>query len=316
MNYNLNQVRFTMIKHYVSAVGFLLIVPVTALSQGSAPWSVGRTEFGHPDLQGNWEASTLTPLERAPTIQSLVISAEQAQEFAGVRLDNMPELLDPNYDITGALVMGTVNGEFRSSVITSTADGLMPFSAQGLELAARQAQRNISFDGPEQRPRWERCLGGLGSPPIRMFFDVIPHKIIQTRDHVLIFTEDQGGARIIYLNEAAKHITPPSWVGHSVGHWEDDSLVVETDNFQSIDPARGNIGRPLLIGEHSKVTERFTRSSATAILYQFTVEDPEFYTESWSGEFELNSLDGEIYEFACHEGNYALPGILRGGKVQ
>ncbi len=299
----------------ISALSVSLIAISAQAANEALPYSVEHTEYGHPDLQGNWKAASLTLLERPELFQTLNITDEQAAQFGAGFLARLPELLDPNFDLTGAAAMTTVNGVARSSIITQPENGLMPYSPKGLELAEWESQREELYDHPEQRPRWERCLGGLGSPPIRMFFDVIPHKIVQNKDHVLIYTEDQGSARIIYLEDESAHSPPPSWVGHSVGTWEGNSLVVETSNFESVEPARANIGRPVLIGENSTVKERFTRQSETKILYEFVVEDSDYYTESWAGEFELDMIDGEIYEFACHEGNYSLPGILRGGQI-
>jgi hypothetical protein len=200
---------------------FALSLSLFAISPAAAnealPYSVSRTEYDHPDLQGNWEATSLTLLERPALFQTLDITDEQAAQFGAGFLAGLPELLDPNFDLSGAAAMATVNGVARSSIITQPENGLMPYSSKGLELAEWESRRVELFDHPEQRQRWERCLGGLGSPPIRMFFDVIPHKIVQNKDHVLIYTEDQGSARIIYLEEESEHRPPRSWMGHSVG---------------------------------------------------------------------------------------------------
>jgi len=132
----------------------------------------------------------------------------------------------------------------------------------------------------------------------------------------MIYTEDASGGRIISLNDHAPPQAVNSLNGYSIGHWEGDTLVIQTANFSSDIPARENFGRVVLIGENSRVVERFTRVSEMELLYQYTVEDPTFYTQPWSGEFSFTRFDHNTYEYSCHEGNYSLPGILRGGQME
>lgn len=151
---------------------------------------------------------------------------------------------------------------------------------------------------------------------MRLFAFDVPRQIVQSRDYVMIYTEDPSAARIISLNGSDQPRALRSINGHSVGQWEGNTMSVQTTHFSGTDPTRENAGRVVLIGENSRVIEHFTRVSETELLYQFTVEDSSFYTEPWSGEFSFYSLDGNVYEYSCHEGNYSMPGILRGGQME
>ena len=144
----------------------------------------------------------------------------------------------------------------------------------------------------------------------------IPRKIIQNRDHVVIATEDAAGYRVIRLQDEPRSDLLRTVEGYSRGYWEGDSLVVETTHFRANDPALFNIPRPVVISTNTRVLERFTRVSESELFYQYTVEDDELYTEPWSAEFSYHLLDAHIYEYGCHEGNYSLPSILRGGQLQ
>jgi hypothetical protein len=177
----------------------------------------------------------------------------------------------------------------------------------------------MTFDGPEVRALGERCIVGFGSssgPP--MLPDVYNnnYQIVQSPKAVVILVEMVHDARVIRINgkHIPKHITP--WMGDSVGRWEGDTLVVETTNLNPGQKAHYGIKQRFYLPPTGKVTERFTRVSANEILYQFTVEDPSAYTQPWKGEVPMRATPDLIYEYACHEGNYALPGILAGAREQ
>ncbi len=170
-----------------------------------------------------------------------------------------------------------------------------------------------AYDDPERRPLAERCLLGFGStsgPPIlpNYFYNNL-HQIVQTPDAVMILTEMVHDARIVRMN--AQHL-PKSirqWLGDSVGHWEGDTLVVDTTNFTDKTGFRGST--PDL-----HVIERFTRAGDHALLYRFTIDDPKTWTKSWTGEYTWPQAHGPIYEYACHEGNYALMDIMKGARLR
>jgi hypothetical protein len=210
-----------------------------------------------------------------------------------------------------------VEGEYRSSVIVQPEDGKIPFSEAGLALANQiQTSYGQLFGHVEQWPPAERCIGGLGSPPIRPPPFVLPFQIVQNREHVVIYTEDATGLRIINLSDSDRPQALRSINGHSISQWQDDTLSIQTTHFSNDYPGRENVGRIVLIGENTRVIERFTRVSESELLYQYTVEDSTYYTVPWAGEFSFLKLDANTYEWSCHEGNYSLPGILRGGHLE
>lgn len=300
-------------------LAFLITFSTTIITaaQQDEPYSVPRTEHGHPDFQGVWMVGSYTPLERPDGVESLIVPPEQAAGFVAAGRAQIPEVADPDFVLHGIDQLSMVRGEYRSSVIVQPEDGKIPYTVVGLELVDWALIRDEQlFDHPEQRPRIERCLGGSGNPPMRIFPVYIPRQIVQNRDHVMIYTEDPSAVRIIQLGGSQLPQALRSVNGNSTGHWEGDTLVIQTTHFRADDPARLNFGRAVLIGEDSYVLERFTRVSESQLLYQYTIEDPTFYTESWSGEFPFDWFDGNTYEYSCHEGNYSMAGMLRGGQLE
>jgi hypothetical protein len=279
-------------------------------------YAVPRTEHGHPDFQGNWATSFLTPLERPDGASSLVVTPEQARILVAAIRARIPAVIDPDVQLHDIQQLTMVKGEYRSSVIVHPEDGRLPFTQKGLELAAQVEARNKTYDDPEQRPLAERCLENLGYAPMRALRVVLPRQIVQTREAVVISSEDSAGPRVIHLGGTPPPDALRGIEGYSIGRWDGDTLVVETTHFRADDPARGVAGRPLLLSRRSKVTERFTRVSPTELFYRFTVEDDELYTRPWTGEFSMTWFDQPIYEYACHENNYSLTNVLRGGRAQ
>jgi hypothetical protein len=226
----------------------------------------------------------------------------------------------------------TVDGQKRSSIVVDPPDGRVPAltpEARQRSLAARSAyQRQTSdqtestdpglepagaYDDPERRPLGERCMLGFGStsgPPIlpNYFYNNL-HQIVQTPDTVMILTEMVHDARVVRVNaqHAPAHVR--KWLGDSVGHWEGDTLVVETTNFSDKTRFRGST-------DNLKVTERFTRVDANTLKYRFTVEDPKTWERPWTGEYTWPITQDHLYEYACHEGNYAMENILRGARLR
>jgi hypothetical protein len=167
------------------------------------------------------------------------------------------------------------------------------------------------YDDPEVRPLSERCLMGFGStagPPMLPVLYNNHKRIVQADDTVMILVEMVHDARVVRMNQ--EHDPPEirSWLGDSVGHWEGDTLVVDTTNFRD-ETALGQASRNL------HVVERFTRTDADTLLYHFTVEDPTVWTAPWSGEYVWPVSENKVYEYACHEANYSFGGILRGARV-
>jgi hypothetical protein len=212
-----------------------------------------------------------------------------------------------------------IDGKPRSSILIDPPDGRAP----GLTPDARKRQmeqaalrkRFGQFDHPELRGLAERCLtsfgSNLGPPMLPNYFYNNNYQIVQTKDHVMIMTEMVHDVRVIRLGSNLQH--PPKhvrlWFGDSIGRWEGDTLVVETTNFHPLQEYRG-------ASENLKVTERFTRNGAATILYRFTIEDPTTFTAPFTGELVFNRFDEMIFEYACHEGNYALGNILGGERAK
>lgn len=218
-----------------------------------------------------------------------------------------------------------IDGEFRTSIITYPENGRMPkLSPQGAAQAMAERsnyhentgtawwiyRESGPYDNPENRPSAERCLLGFGStagpPALPVLYNNLK-RIIQTEDTVLILNEMNHDVRVVRMN--AEHLPAEnrSWMGDSVGHWDGDTLVIDTTNFRD-DPAL------FLASADLHVIERFSRIDENTLRYEFTVDDPN-WTEPWSGEYPWSATDDKVYEYACHEGNYALGGILRGARI-
>jgi hypothetical protein len=225
-----------------------------------------------------------------------------------------------------------VDGRKRASLIIDPPDGRVPpltDAARQRRSTADYAPRPTSdqaareddpgFEGPEAyndpeiRPLAERCLLGFSStsgPPIlpTYFYNNL-HQIVQTPDYVMILTEMVHDARIVRMNGQHAPKTIKRWLGDSIGHWEGDTLVVDTTNFTDKTRFRGST-------EKLHVVERFTRVDRRTLRYQFTVEDPETWTRPWTAEYSWPLASGLMYEYACHEGNYALENILKGARLK
>lgn len=306
-------------------------------ASASGDWVMPRTPDGHPDFQGTWTNVTITPFERPEDQDSPVLSWEEVQERQDrevARVVSRAQPSDPNRGAprAGGSVGGynnvyidrgnniaTVNGEYRSSLITVPADGRRPdLTAEGQQrMAERRALRGqfAQYDHPELRPLGERCIMSFGSsagpPMIPNTFYNNNYIFVQTADHILIMSEMVHDARVIEIGDSPRlpaHVRP--WMGDSRARWEGDALVIETTN---INPQQTFRGIPPT--EHLVVNERLTRVEG-GILYEFTVDDPTTYSSAWGGEIPFRALNDRVYEYACHEGNYALSNILSGERYQ
>jgi hypothetical protein len=305
-------------------------------AENAKEWRAPRTEHGHPDLQGVWTNATITPLERPERFgDRLVITEAEARELEGAEAaynaeaDAPSDLSKPaaatcrsgsgptcgynNFWIDRGSQVATVYGERRSSLIVDPSNGKAPLTPERQRFVAERAARmRQNFDGPEARPLGERCLLAFGSssgPPMLPVLYNNHYQIVQTRDAVVILVEMVHDARIIRLQGRPAPHNVPKWMGDSVGRWEGDTLVVETTNFTRHESFRGAT-------PDAKIVERFRRTGPDSIEYRFTVDDPKAFTQAWSGEIPFHRTEDPIYEYACHEGNYALPGILAGAREE
>jgi len=311
-----------------------------APSSMAKPWTMPRTADGKPDLQGTWTNATITPLVRPQNQKNLVLSDEEAARMEKATVDRRDERnqpSDPNRPAppkggdgsTGAAGnvggynnfwldpgdrVAVVDGQRRSSLIIDPPNGQIPpytpeYRARMAERAKGLASRGGQYDHPEFRPLAERCILSFGptTPLVPNYFYNNNLQIVQTPDHVMILMEMVHDARIVRLGgkHLPKHVRP--WMGDSIGTWEGDTLVVDTTNFPPQQQFRG-------ASENLHVVERFRRVDATTINYRFTVNDPTTFTAPFTGEIPFNAIDELIYEYACHEGNYALSNVLSGAR--
>lgn len=322
----------------MSTPGLLLVVVAGCTFTVSAQqdYLAPLTEWGAPDLQGFWSLATQTNLERADRYNGrLVISPEEAAQFEALveaRNDESYQPSDPGRDAPAAGInvggyntfwmdpgnrLAVVNGEVRTSILVDPADGKLPYSEQGMANFAAAMARRESYDGPEVRPLGERCVVGFGStggpPKLPVLYNNMT-QIVQTRDYVMLLAEMNHDARIIRLGGEFQQPPFNYWMGDSIGHFEGNTLVVETTNFHPQQSLRSSLDHRFIGSTTMHVQERFTRVGENEILYQFTVTDPENYSRPWSGELPMRQTGERLFEYACHEGNYAMPGILAGAR--
>lgn len=294
-------------------------------------WKAPHNSFDQPDLVGTWNSGSLTNLQRGPQYKDLIVPDEQAEQAARQRYaanQRAQQRTDPS---TGAptdrnsdagynrfwldpgSTLGRVKGTYRSSWIIDPPDGRIPFSPEGRKLAA-EGEARLGYSDPEARPLPDRCLASIGrnGPPMMNGLYNNHFQIAQSPTHVVIHAEMMSNARIIPLTARHQPAALRPLFGDAIGHWDGDTLVVETTNFNDYHHWQDN---PAYLSATARVIERFTRVAADELLYEFTVDDPTFYARPWKGEMTWRA-DGEVsYEYGCHEGNYAMQGILAGARV-
>jgi len=323
----------------------------------SAGYQAPRNSLGQPDLQGIWDFRTLTPLERPKELGNKATFTEEEQaafksktidvlDVDKARDDNDNTVTDTNTDVEGAynnfwFDYGTsMNEDRRTSLITDPPNGRLPPLTE--EAVTRMKQNHLrTFPvrdilsiglvgfrpaGPETLGLSERCLLSFNAGP-----PLIPSaynnnlRIIQAPKHVVIFTEMIHDARVIPIDGSA-HLPAEmtKWTGDSRGHWEGDTLVVETTNFTGktptfqmpinlVDPAlNGVVGT----GENFTLIERFTRTSDSVIVYEYTVTDPSTFATPFTAVIPLKASDSQLFEYACHEGNHGAAGMLSGARQE
>jgi hypothetical protein len=285
-----------------------------------------RTAVGQPDLQGVWSFSTVTPLERPEEFAGKpVLNEKEAAEYERLlreRLDHdTPEGAERvckgtgNYNEFWYERGSSIVKTRRSSLIVDPPDGkIPPLTPEGVKrrdmrAAARKARGPA--DSWEDRGLPERCIIGFNSgPPMMPSAYNNNLQILQTPDQVVIFNEMVHDTRFVPLDGRA-HLSPAirQWAGSSRGRWEGDTLVVETRNYTDKTAFQGTT-------EALRLVERFTRTAPDTLLYQFTVDDPATFVRPWTAEIPMTKIPGPLYEYACHEGNYSLAGILAGARAE
>jgi hypothetical protein len=308
-----------MFRHAFPLIVAIVSVPCLALGQG-----VPRTSWGHPDLQGTWSTATITPFERpaelagkefftreeAAAFERLILERENRDRRDGTAEADVARAYNDFWWDRGTRIVPTR----RTSLVVDPPDGRVPAltseAQQRMAAAAKVRKQRGPADHPEDRSLWERCIT-RGVPTV-----MLPqpynnnYEIIQTVDHVVILAEMIHDARIIPI-DGRPHLPPGirQLLGDSIGRWEGDTLVVETTNFTNKTNYRG-------AGENLRLVERFTRTAPDVLTYRVTIDDPTTFTRPWTVELPAVPSDGPIYEYACHEANYGLEGILRGHRAE
>ena len=315
-----------------AAVGLLLSTTAAAQSGDSA--ASLRTPDGRPDLTGVWDFRTVTPLERPEELAGKeFFTEEEGASYAAERVLATNADLDREAKKQTTTARGQVNGtressdlalaynDFwwdrgtvvvetrRTSLVVDPPDGRIPaLTDAGAARAAERIRINQRpTEGPEDRPLGERCITGFNSgPPMLPAAYNMNVQIFQTADHVVLLNEMVHNARIIPL-DGSDHTAVPLWTGVSRGHWDGDTLVVETKNFLRETSFRGS-------SENLHLVEKIQRLNEETLLYTFTVTDPTTWTQPWTVELPMRQSELPLYEYACHEGNYGMEGTLSGAR--
>lgn len=332
----------------------LMFSAATFQASSQSPKTVApavRNALGQPDLSGDWSNASITPLTRNRNISDKAsLTADEARSLEGEwakALSADDEQLSPDATVkeatdkfknskivqfrpdlvspaSGGAVGGyntfwidpgnhlvEINGEYRTSIVT-TPDGQIPKRKAGAPVA-RPNTAPASYDSYENRPLGERCLSfagrNAGPPMLSNGYYNNNYQIMQTKDKVVILVEILHDVRVVRLNSQHRADGMRPSMGDSIGHYEGDTLVIETTNF----PERENF---MGSWKNLKVTEWFTRASPSKIVYRFQVDDPDSWDKPWGGEGVFNALKpGSVFEYACHEGNYALEHVLAGARM-
>jgi hypothetical protein len=288
---------------------------------------VPRLKIGQPDLQGVWSNASNTSMRRPGSMKNLVMSEAENDHARETNPQNIRQRTDDNQSgeklldgkdlqsgrgynafwIDPGTSYANVKGTWRTSWIVEPANGQVP-TKPGKQVNPYGPRLGTGYDHPEERNLNERCIIlGTSGPPIGNYLYNNNLRIVQSPDHVVIESEMIHDARIIPLNAKHRPKELAPWMGDSIGWWEGDTLVVETVNM-----TRG--GSSVAITPNGKIIERFTRYNDKQVFYEFEVHDPELYTQVWKGQMSLNHQPN-MYEYACHEGNHGMIGIMEGGRL-
>ncbi|MDD9888821.1 MAG: hypothetical protein OXU30_00590 [Gammaproteobacteria bacterium] len=309
------------------------LLTVTSVVSGQ---DIRRTEHGFPDFQGYWNNLHQTPLQRPVHLgNKQTYSAEEALQLVELEQQAMEERVSPldpdrappevGSRITNQadddfdefpIGIARVNGEYRTSLVIDPPDGRIPLKEESErdDFFTMLVASGRYLDGPEFGWAAERCL--IAGPQLSMMFQrgLSPYaQIVQTEDYLMILGEYPYDARIIRINGSHPEFTYPKWMGDSIAHWEDDTLVIHTNKFRD-----EHSYPPILSSESFEVEERLSLTPAGEILYRYTVTDPALYTQPFTAEIPFTRMEAGrvLYEYACHEGNYSWEGSLRGARVQ
>ncbi len=301
-----------------------------AFTSAAENYEPPKTAFGVPDVQGIWTYETRTSLQRPEIYEGALEIDEQTMLAKMISTQQYNEFLaetgaeGPTGGAVGAYndfwfapgnALAIMNGMYRTSLIVDPVDGQIPWKEGGQEI--RQAQRDSLLmgrdrsDGPEGRGLADRCLVSYAStmPFVSSFYNN-NMQIVQSPTHVMLLAEMVHNVRVVRIDQDFRDLPFEQWLGDSIGYYEDDTLVVVTRDFNPWQI------KEYLISENVTLTERFTRIADDRIHYSFTIDDTELYSQPWTAERPMATLDEQMYEYAWQEGNYSLPAILAGARRQ
>jgi hypothetical protein len=292
--------------------------------------SIPQTPDGHPDLSGIWTNATITPMERPSQFANKTTLTDA--EAAVYEQAQAQDLKDEDGKSDGPIIraagssgtggynalfldrgtqMARVDGVKRSSLIIDPPEGKMPPLTQEARARFGKMMRSFNnYDDVKNRPLSERCILGFGStagPPMMPVLYNNTYQFVQTKDTIMILVEMVHDIRVIRMNGTHRPSSIRTLLGDSIGHWEGETLVIDTTNFRAEGAFYG-------ASENLHVIERFRRIDPEAILYRVTLDDPSTYSKQWTMEFPFRSTQGPVYEYACHEGNYAMKDIMGGAR--
>lgn len=304
------------------------VLTSAVFAQEEADFTNPQTEWGVPDVQGVWNYKTRTTLERpevyqgeleideAAMLEKMVSTPDYiaALEATGAEAPGPHNVGGYNgWWITPGDALAQMNGMFRTSVIVDPPDGQIPWNEDGQE--ARQAQRYQfpmglgESDGPEGRTLSDRCLMSFASTAPFLSSLYNNHmQIVQSPTHVMLLAEMVHNARVVRIDQEFRDLPFEQWLGDSIGWYEDDSLVVVTRDFHS-----WQVAKEYITSRNLTLTERFTRVAGDKLHYAFEIDDPDLYSRTWRGELPMYTGEN-LYEYGCHEGNYAMTAILAGAR--
>ncbi len=296
------------------AILFILAFAASGASAQAQTADIPRTRDGHPDFQGVWDSLWLTPLERPADVPGDIPANDVErvrQQFLTREAGRAKDQLGTDGEIAIAAKIMSVGGVYRGSQVIDPVDGRIPRSEAGKARMAGQS----NADGPESFTRGVRCVSGVNTGPMRTAnFDML-HRIVQTPDSVVIYSESMGDMRIMPIEVALPANWPRTITGSSAAHWEGDALVVETSHFDG-SKTSGSGPTNLPLGDQAVLVERFHLNGPDELVIRYTVTDPENYTQPWTGEIAWVRSRERLFETVCHEGNHSLTNMLMGARVE
>lgn len=321
------------------AAALICTIGPVALAQDGGDFEVPRTQWGQPDLQGVWNFSSNVPMQRPERYGDRQFMTDEEVAELRARLQER----DQNSDQAVAQSEGSPGGyndfwvesagitdHIRTSHIVYPENGRLPRTVEGVQIQygglgpdvpgerpVRYTVGGISKDGPEDRGLSERCIVGFNSgPPFTPSMYNNNVQIVQSKDSAVILTEMIHDARVVQIYDSAEAMPKLTddiglWTGDSKGYYDDDTLVVVTRNFNGLTQSFSVMGT----SEDKVLTERFTRIDPVTVNYEWTIEDPSTFTDKITAIVPMTKVAGQLYEYACHEGNYGMVNIIRGERM-